>query len=80
MRPVAASRLAFPGVLLRSTHQRLIPLIKKLALTLAAAGAAMSASPAMAEDDFNIWGGQFIFIDLDEDGDTILRLEAPGPP
>ncbi|MEM9500674.1 MAG: DUF2490 domain-containing protein [Pseudomonadota bacterium] len=35
------------------------------------------ATPAAAtEDDFNIWTGQFISVDLDEDGDWYIRGEA----
>lgn len=50
--------------------------IKRLAL--AATGAALLA-PATAhatEEDFNIWGGQFVFVDLDKDGDWYVRGEA----
>ena len=44
---------------------------------LAGALCAAFASPASAtEEDFNIWGGQFIFVDLDEEGDVFVRLEA----
>ncbi|TRD12225.1 DUF2490 domain-containing protein [Erythrobacter insulae] len=46
-------------------------------LLFAAAIAAVFASPAAAtEDDFNVWGGQFIFVDLDKDGDWFVRAEA----
>ncbi|MEP0190549.1 MAG: DUF2490 domain-containing protein [Erythrobacter sp.] len=39
--------------------------------------AALLAAPAIAQDeDFNIWGGQFIFVDLDEDGEWYARVEA----
>lgn len=35
------------------------------------------ASPAAAtEDDFNIWTGQFIVVDVDDDGDWFVRGEA----
>lgn len=48
--------------------------------TLTAIGAACAvtfASPAAAtEDDFNIWTGQFITIDLGEDSDWFIRGEA----
>lgn len=51
-------------------------LFKRLALV--AIGAALLApTPALAtEEDFNIWGGQFVFVDLDEDGDWYVRGEA----
>ncbi|MGB3472485.1 MAG: DUF2490 domain-containing protein [Erythrobacter sp.] len=40
-------------------------------------GAIALASPASAtEDDFNIWTGQFIVVDVDEDGDWFVRGEA----
>ncbi len=39
--------------------------------------AALVAAPASAtEEDFNVWGGQFIFVDLDDDGDWYVRGEA----
>ncbi len=39
--------------------------------------AALFAAPVAAQDeDFNVWGGQFIFVDLDEDGDWYARVEA----
>lgn len=42
-----------------------------------AAIASLIASPAVAaEDDFNIWGGQFVFVDLDDEGDWYVRAEA----
>lgn len=45
--------------------------------TSAAALAALVASPAAAQEaDFNIWAGQFIFVDLDEDADWFARAEA----
>lgn len=44
---------------------------------LSALMAALFTSPAAAtEEDFNVWGGQFVFVDLDEDGDVFVRLEA----
>ena len=45
---------------------------------MAALAAAVSFStPAFAtEDDFNVWTGQFVLIDLDEDGDWYIRGEA----
>lgn len=45
--------------------------------TIAVALAAFAATPAAAtEDDFNIWAGQFVFVDLDEDGEWYVRGEA----
>lgn len=42
-----------------------------------AACAAVAASPAAAtEHDFNIWAGQFVFVDIDEEGDWFVRAEA----
>ncbi|AOL22766.1 outer membrane beta barrel superfamily protein, DUF2490 [Erythrobacter litoralis] len=44
---------------------------------IALCAATLAASPAAAtEDDFNIWTGQFIVIDVDEDGDWFVRGEA----
>lgn len=49
---------------------------RKIAL-LASALSLGIASPATAtEDDFNIWTGQFVSFDLDEDGDWYVRGEA----
>ena len=39
--------------------------------------AAFAPAPAAAtEEDFNVWSGQFIFTDLDEEGDWFVRGEA----
>ncbi|MBV7266608.1 DUF2490 domain-containing protein [Erythrobacter ani] len=44
---------------------------------LCAACAALCAAPAAAsEEDFNVWTGQFIFFNLDEDKKWYARLEA----
>ncbi len=43
---------------------------------LAALLAGLFATPAAAEEDFNIWGGQFIFVDLDNEGEWYARGEA----
>ncbi len=44
---------------------------------ICALAAAFAPTPAAAtEEDFNVWGGQFIFIDLDEEGDWFVRGEA----
>lgn len=44
---------------------------------LIAAPCLLAATPASAtEDDFNIWTGQFIVIDLGEDSDWFIRGEA----
>lgn len=46
-------------------------------LALGASVLAFTASPAIAtEEDFNVWTGQFIVIDLDEDKDWFIRGEA----
>jgi hypothetical protein len=46
-------------------------------LTLCAAALVLPTAPALAtEDDFNIWTGQFIVVDVDEDGDWFVRGEA----
>lgn len=46
-------------------------------LALCAAAVCVPAAPALAtEDDFNVWTGQFIVIDVDEDGDWFVRGEA----
>lgn len=43
----------------------------------ASAFALFFASPAAAtEDDFNIWTGQFVSVDLGEKSDWYLRVEA----
>ncbi|MDY7098217.1 MAG: DUF2490 domain-containing protein [Pseudomonadota bacterium] len=43
----------------------------------ALAAAASVSTPAFAtEGDFNVWTGQFVLIDLDEDGDWYIRGEA----
>ncbi|MEE4205920.1 MAG: DUF2490 domain-containing protein [Erythrobacter sp.] len=48
-----------------------------LAPAIALCAATLAASPAAAtEDDFNIWTGQFIVVDVDEDGDWFVRGEA----
>lgn len=45
--------------------------------TLIAAPCLLAASPASAtEDDFNVWTGQFVVIDLGEDSDWFIRGEA----
>lgn len=45
--------------------------------TMFAAPCLLAAAPASAtEDDFNIWTGQFIVIDLGEDSDWFVRGEA----
>jgi hypothetical protein len=47
------------------------------ASAIALCAATLAASPAAAtEDDFNIWTGQFIVVDMDEDGDWFVRGEA----
>ncbi len=44
---------------------------------LAAMFTAFAATPAAAQDeDFNIWAGQFVFVDLDEEGEWYVRGEA----
>ncbi|MEE4154841.1 MAG: DUF2490 domain-containing protein [Erythrobacter sp.] len=44
---------------------------------IALCAATLAASPAAAtEDDFNIWTGQFIVVDVDEDGAWFVRGEA----
>ncbi|MEM6476467.1 MAG: DUF2490 domain-containing protein [Pseudomonadota bacterium] len=40
------------------------------------AATALSAPAIAQEEDLNVWGGQFIFVDLDEDGDWYARGEA----
>jgi hypothetical protein len=42
----------------------------------ALAGLFLAAPAAASEDDFNVWTGQFIVVDLGEDGDWFLRGEA----
>lgn len=45
--------------------------------TILAAPCLLAAVPASAtEDDFNIWTGQFIVVDLGEDSDWFIRAEA----
>ena len=45
--------------------------------TLLAAPCLLAASPALAtEEDFNIWTGQFVTVDLGEDSDWFVRGEA----
>jgi len=48
----------------------------KLALLFGAATLTLASPAAATEDDFNIWTGQFVSIDLDEDGDWYVRGEA----
>ncbi|MFL0356104.1 DUF2490 domain-containing protein [Erythrobacter sp. GH1-10] len=50
--------------------------MKPLTLIGAACAFLIAAPAAATEDDFNIWGGQFIFVDLDEEGEVFVRLEA----
>lgn len=51
--------------------------IRSLIPTMIAASCLLAATPASAtEDDFNIWTGQFIVIDLGEDSDWFIRGEA----
>lgn len=55
------------------------PPLSKALIGLAAISlfAAPFAAPAHAnENDFNIWTGQFIVVDLDDDGDWFVRGEA----
>ncbi|AWW74323.1 hypothetical protein CD351_07780 [Erythrobacter sp. KY5] len=46
------------------------------AAILAASLTAFAATPAAAEEDFNIWTGQFIVLDLDKEGEWFVRGEA----
>lgn len=49
----------------------------RLPVALGLSASLLATSPAAAaEDDFNIWTGQFIVVDLDEDGDWFVRGEA----
>ncbi|GMN04054.1 DUF2490 domain-containing protein [Erythrobacter sp. MTPC3] len=47
-----------------------------LAMFGAMCAAFMALPAAAAEDDFNVWGGQFVFVDIDEEGDWFVRAEA----
>lgn len=48
-----------------------------LKIALGASALAFAASPAAAtEDDLNVWAGQFVVADVDEDGDWFVRGEA----
>lgn len=48
-----------------------------LKIALGASAFAFMASPAAAnEDDFNVWTGQFVVVDVDQDGDWFVRGEA----
>lgn len=47
------------------------------ALKIAVSAVAFAASPAAAtEDDLNVWTGQFVVADVDDDGDWFVRGEA----
>lgn len=48
----------------------------KLALFAAIATLPLAAPASATEDDFNIWTGQFVTIDLGEDSDWFVRGEA----
>jgi len=54
-----------------------MPIQQAARIALATSALALTASPAAAtEDDFNIWTGQFVVVDLGEDSDWFLRGEA----
>lgn len=38
--------------------------------------AVLIAAPAAAEEDFNVWTGQFITVDIDDEGEWFVRGEA----
>ncbi len=50
---------------------------RRSAYALTALSALFVAQPALAnEEDFNVWTGQFVVVDIDEDGDWFVRGEA----
>ena len=54
--------------------------MKPLTLIGAACAFLIAAPAAATEDDFNIWGGQFIFVDLDEEGEVFVQKRRNASP
>lgn len=50
--------------------------VRKVAFVAAALSLPMAAPAAANEEDFNVWTGQFIVVDVDEDKDWFVRGEA----